>query len=125
MSAPKLGAAEGAAEGAELAPKVKLAPNAGFAGVPKVVAVVVAAPKAKGAGAGLEADADDAPPAPKGKGFGAAEELKVGCAAGASKADFPKAKVDCVVEVAAAGDTVLVIPKAPNEAVVVFWPGAV
>lgn len=106
--APKLGAAEGV----ELAPKAKLPPNAGLAGFPKV----------KGAGAGLEAGAADAPPAPKVNGFGAAEELKVGCAAGASNVDFPNVNVDWVVEVAAAEavEAVLVIAKAPNEAVVVF-----
>lgn len=84
---------------------------------------MAAAPKAKGAE--LEAEAEDAPPAPKGKGLGAAEELKVGCAAGASNAGFPKAKVEGVVEGAAAVDAVVVIAKAPNEAVVVLWPGAV
>lgn len=76
---------------------VELVPNAGLAGVPKVVAVVAtAAPKLKGAGVGLEAGVDDAP-LPKVKGFGgAAEEPKVdcNCAAGASKDDFPNAKVD-------------------------------
>lgn len=88
--------------------------------------VVAAAPKLKEVGAGAAAGAaDDVPPAPKVNGFGAAEELKVGCAAGASNVDFPNAKVDWVVEVAAAAvETVLVIGKAPNEAVVVFWPGA-
>lgn len=124
MAAPKLGAAEGAGEGAVVPPKAKpveLAPNVGLAGVPKVVAVVAAfAPKVKGAGAGLEAGVDDAPPPPKVNGFGgAAEEPKVDCAAGASNAGFPKAKVDWVVA-GAAVEAVLVIAKPPNEAVVVF-----
>lgn len=104
---------------------VALPPNAGLAGVPKVVAVVAAvAPKVKGAGAGLVAGVDDAPPAPKEKGFGgAAEEPKVDCAAGASNADFPNANVDWVVG-AAVVEAVLAIAKPPNEAVVVFWVGA-
>ncbi len=64
---------------------VELAPNAGLAGVPKLVAVVTAAaPNGKGGGAGLEAGAADAALPPKVKGFGAAaEEPKVDCAAGA------------------------------------------
>lgn len=105
-------------------PKAKpavLAPNAGLAGVPKVAAVVVGvAPKLKGAGAGLEAGVDDVPLPPKVNGFGAAAvEPKVVCAAGASKDDFPKLQVDCVVA-GAAVETVLPMAKPPNEAVVVF-----
>lgn len=105
---------------------VELAPKAGLAGVPKVVAVVAAAePKVKGAGAVLEAGVDVEPLTPKAGGFGgAAEEPKVGCTAGASNADFPKVKVDCVVEVAAAVEAVGAMAKPPNEAVVVFWLGA-
>lgn len=109
---------------------VELAPNAGLAGVPKVLAVVAAvAPKVNGAGAGagagLEAGVDDAPLPPKVKGFGgAAEEPKVDGAAGASNADFPKVKVDWVVGAAVVED-VLAMAKPPNEAVVVFWLGAV
>lgn len=109
---------------------VELAPNAGLAGVPKVLAVVAAAaPKVNGAGAGagagLEAGVDDAPPPPKVKGFGgAADEPKVDAAAGASNAGFPKVKVDWVVA-AAAVEEVLAMAKPPNEAVVVFWLGAV
>lgn len=105
---------------------VELAPNAGLAGVPKVLAVVAAAaPNVNGAGAGLEAGVVEAPPPPKVKGFGgAAEEPKVDGAAGASNADFPKAKVDWVVA-AAVVEEVLAMAKPPNEAVVVFWLGAV
>lgn len=75
---------------------VEPAPNAGLAGVPKVVAVVAAAaPKAKGGGAGWEAGVDEAPPLPKVNGFGgAAEEPKVDCAPAASNDGFPKGKVD-------------------------------
>lgn len=74
---------------------VELAPKGGFAGVPKVVAVVAAAaPKGKGAGVGFEGGVDDAPP-PKVNGFGVAvEEPKVGCAADASNKGFPNMKVD-------------------------------
>lgn len=113
-------------------PKAKpaeLPPNAGFAGVPKVVAAVVAAvaaPNGKGAvGAGVEeTGVDDATvPTPKVKAFdGATEEPNADCDAGASNADFPKVKLDWVVGGAAAVvEAVLVMPKPPNEAVVVFW----
>lgn len=101
---------------------VELAPNAGLAGVPKVVAVVAAAaaPKVKGAGVGLEAGVDDVP-LPKVKGFGgAAEDPKVDCAAGASNDGFPNTKLDWVA-VAGVVEAVLAMPKPPNEAVVVFW----
>lgn len=69
-------------------PKAKpaeVAPNAGLAGVAKLVAVVTATvPKGKGGGAGLEAGVDDTPLFPKVNGFGvAAEEPKVDCTAGA------------------------------------------
>lgn len=97
-----------------------------MAGVPKVADVVAVAadPKVKGAGAeaGLEAGVDEAPPAPNVNG--AAEEPNVDCAAGASNVDFPKLKVDWVVA-AAAVEAVLAMAKPPNDAVVVFWLGAI
>lgn len=97
-------------------------PKAGLAGVPKVDAVVAAVPKVKGAG--LELGVDDAPAPPKVKGFGgaAAVEPKVDGARGASNTDFPKLKVDWVE--AGVVETALLGPKPPNEAEVVFWPGA-
>lgn len=106
---------------------VELAPNAGLAGVAKLDAVVAAAaPKGKGGGAGLAAGVDDAPTLPKVKCFGgAAEELKVGCTAGASNDDFPKVKVDWVGAAAVVVGAVLAMAKPPNEAGVVFWLGAV
>lgn len=85
MAAPKFGAAAGAAVPPKAKP-VEPPPNAGLAGVPKLDDVVVAPePKGKGGGAGLEAGVDEAPLPPKVNGFGggAAEEPKVGCAAGA------------------------------------------
>lgn len=85
MAAPKFGAAEGAVVPPKAKP-VEPPPNAGFAGVPKVDAVVAAAdPKGKGGGAALGAGVDEAPPPPKVNGFGAgaAEEPKVDGAAGA------------------------------------------
>lgn len=123
-----MGAAGGAAGEAVEPPKAKpvvLPPNAGLAGVPNVVAVVAGgAPKVKGAGAGagLGAGADDATPLAKLNGFGAAAvepKVDAGAAGGASKDDFPKAKVDWVVA-GAAVETVLAMAKPPNEAVVVF-----
>lgn len=106
-------------------PKVKLpepVPNAGLAGVPKVDAVVAAVPKAKGAG--FEIGVDDTPAPPKVNGFGAAAvvEPKVDGAGDTSNNDFPKLKVDWVE--AAVVETVLLKPKPPNEAEVVFWLGA-
>lgn len=103
---------------------VDVAPNAGLAGVPKVVAVEAATvPKLNGAGVGLVAGVDEAPLV-NAKGFdGAAEEPKVESAAGASNDDFPNPKVAWVVA-AGAVEAVLAMPKPPNEAVVVFWLGA-
>lgn len=148
VAAPKLGGATGAADGAVVPPKAKpveVAPNAGLAGVPKVVAVVAPVdPKGKGVGpavegAGFDAGVDDALPFPKVKGFGAAgAEPKVDCGAGASNAVFPKVNVDCVVAAA----TVVVVEEAvpamavpamaepamakpPNDAVVVLAAAAV
>lgn len=59
-----------------VAPKPKpeeLAPNAGLAGVPKLVAVETAAdPNGKGGGGVLDAGVDDAALPPKVNGFGGA-----------------------------------------------------
>lgn len=92
---------------------VELPPNAGLPGVPKLVAVVVAAaPNAKGDEVG--AGALD----PKVKGFGgAAVELKADGAVDGSKADFPKGNVDCVVDgvaVVVAAAVVLARAKPPK-----------
>lgn len=100
----------------------ELVPKAGLAGVPKVDAVVAGVPKVKGAG--FDIGVDDAVVPPKVKGFGGAAvvEPKVDGAGDASNTGFPKLKVDWVE--AAVVETVLPRPKTPNEAVVVFWPGA-
>lgn len=102
---------------------VELAPNANLAGVPNVVAVVVAAPpKVKGAGAGVGegAAAAAATLAPKPKGFAAAAPGKVD-AAGDSNVDLPKEKVDWLAGAAAVVVVALVMPKPPKDAVVAIW----
>ena len=147
MVMPKVGAAVAAAAavaaGAAVPPKgkpVELAPKAGLAGVPKVQAVVLAAPapKEKGAGvaAGAALGAATAAAVPKPNGLGAAV-VRPGNAAGAGaalNADLAKVKVDWVVGAlrAAVVPAAVVVPtaaadglakaKPPKEAV--GWLGA-
>lgn len=104
---------------------VELAPNASLAGVPKVVAVVVAAPpNVNGAGAGVGEGAATAAAtlAPNPKGFAAVAPGKVD-AAGDSNVDLPKEKADWLAGAAAVVVVALVMPKPPKDAVVAIWAG--